>query len=357
MINVTEKQLEYLHRRIIDFETCRLVTRKHLNPDWKIGFVGDPGDCKTISAIKVLLRDFMFHDVKCFSNIKIKTTITIPDDNEMCMYMGIPGGKVVYESEPLDKIALFHFDERYRRSVIFVDEINIDMSEARRSSSNLNLNTNMVGQELRHLEAALLYTCISEMWVDMRIRDLTDIFIKTQDIALDVRGLIRHEKPGFHARWRIYPMSRKFSGYTYNHEYRNSFGPVLIPVRDMWDVYNTLEIQKAAKGSLKYGSDLREPFSGDIEINRPESFQKAVTLDQALTKVLTSFTDDLEVGCNIPKKDIWQVIENSIPGIEVNHHVISVAGGIMKNKLNFKDNWDRSCYVKQESEKPIIEPA
>lgn len=355
-MDISENELEEFHRSIIDKTTSRMIVSPHLNPDWKIAFIGEPGDCKTISGVKLVLRDFMLHGIKCYSNMKIKFTVDIPDDNFWCMEAGVPGGKVVYESEPFNKIALFHFDERYRNSVIFIDEINIDMAEARRSSSNTNLNTNMVGQELRHLEAALIYTVINEMWVDNRIRDLTDIFIKTQDIALDKRGLIRKEVPGYNARWTIYPLSRKFCGESYRDNRETVTEPYLIKVRDMWDAFDTHEIQTAASGSLKYGSDMKNPnyYTGNLEVSRPEPFQESVNLDYLLTSVLAPFMAYTPPGGSVPKKHVWTMLENTLP-IEVNHHIKSVAGDIIKNKLNFRDNWDRSAYISMEPETSPLE--
>lgn len=262
-----DEELEKLHRRIIDTQTGRILIRPHLNPDWKIGFIGAPGDCKSITGTKLLIRDFMLHGVRCFSNMHIKITVSVENDNPYLN--GFPGGEVVYETEEFDKMALFRFDERYRKSAIFVDEINLEMAEARRSSSNLNLNTNKVGQELRHLEAALIYTVIDEMWVDSRIRDLTDIFVRTQDTALDAENLAQKKTPGEVARLMIYPMSRKLNGATF-FENQHKFGPYYNHVRDMWEAYDTHEMQ--ASESLKYGIDLKHK----VEVSNTPDHQHTV---------------------------------------------------------------------------------
>jgi hypothetical protein len=261
--------LEQLYRRIIDKQTGRILIRPHLNPDWKIGFIGAPGDCKSITGTKLLIRDFLLHGVRCFSNMHIKVTVSIKDGDPALN--GFPGGEVVYETEEFDKLALFRFDERYRNSAIFVDEINLEMAEARRSSSNLNLNTNKVGQELRHLEAALIYTVIDEMWVDSRVRDLTDIFVRTQDTALDAENLAQHKTPGEVARLMIYPMSRKLNGSTF-FENQKKFGPYYNHVRDMWEAYDTHEMQ--ASESLKYGIDIKH--STTVEVSNTIDHQNTI---------------------------------------------------------------------------------
>lgn len=258
-----DKYLDFIHRQIIHKTTGRILITPHLNPDWKIGFVGDPGDCKSITGTKLFIRDFMLHGVKCYSNMAIKVTVRIPDSNYYCQKYGIPGGEVVYQTLEFDKYALFRFDERYRKSAIFVDEMNLEMAEARRSSSNLNLNTNKVGQELRHLEAALIYTVINEYWVDSRIRDLTDVFIRTQDTALDAENLEMRKTPGEVARLMLYAMSRKLNGTTFN-KTNEGYGPFYVHVRDMWEAYFTHQIQ--ASQSLKYGIDMKPKMAMDVDV-------------------------------------------------------------------------------------------
>lgn len=248
-------KLDAIHRAIIAQDTGRILIWSHLNSDWKVGFIGNAGDCKTISAVKLVIKDWMLHGIKCYSNLRIKYKVVLPDDYPACLALGIPGGEITYQSEELDKVALFHLDEKYRNSVIFIDEINLEMAEARRASSNINLNTNKVGQELRHLEAALIYTVINEMWVDGRIRQITDVFVRTEDTALDINSLIARKTPGCNARWQLYLMSRKLSGETYQ-ESRHTIGPYFMHVRKMWDAYDTLEMQASA--STKYGASLVE---------------------------------------------------------------------------------------------------
>lgn len=280
--NSKDKYLDLVHRTMIDKLTGRLLVIPHLNPDWKIGFVGDPGDCKSITGTKLLIRDFLLHGVRCFSNMMIKVTVRIPDnfaDNfpdliaKYPSLKGIPGGEVVYQTEEFDKYALFRFDERYRKSAIFVDELNLEMAEARRSSSNLNLNTNKVGQELRHLEAALIYTVINEYWVDNRIRDLTDIFVKTQDTALDAENLEMRKRPGETARLMLYAMSRKLTGNTYN-KTNEAYGPFYIHVRDMWEAYFTHQIQ--ASQALKYGIDMKPDMGINVEMESTPEHRRVV---------------------------------------------------------------------------------
>lgn len=314
--------LDKLHREIIHLTTGYIQIRPHLNPDWKIGFVGEPGDCKTVSAVKIVLYDFMFHGRPCYSNMKIKYTLTIPDDDPWCRFLGIPGGDVTFESLPLDKTALFKMDNRYRGAVLFADEINLELGEARRSSSNVNLNLNKVGQELRHLGAALIYTVISEMWVDARIRQLTDIFIRTQDTALDIENLERQAIPGMKARWQCYYMSRKINGTSYfdNHE---KYGPYYIHVRNMWDAYDTLELQASA--NLKYGDYLKAASAKNVIQVEPQDDN----------------TNDEWAWLNPIAESLLNSPDMVVPAIEIYNHPEVVRRGISKNSITeiLKENF------------------
>lgn len=254
------KILELYHREIVKRSTRPILTRPRYS-DWVIGLIGERGDCKTIGGTKITCRDFMLKGRECYSNLQIKVTIVIDDDHPACQYFGIPGGEMEYESLPLDKKALFRLDERYRGAIVFADEINLDLAEARRSTSNVNLNLDKVGQEIRHLQMSLIYTVIDEMWVDSRIRQLTDVFVRSADTALDPDGLQNNATPGLLARWQLYALTRRFSGTSYR-ESQQYYGPHFIHVRNMWDAYDTLETQ--ASQSLKYGQFIHQ--KDDIEV-------------------------------------------------------------------------------------------
>ena len=322
--NIYPDELERIHRKIIDKCTGRILVLPHLNPDWKIGFIGEPGDCKTITATKLTIRDFMLHGVPCFSNMHIKVTVTISENNPFLKKWGLPGGEVVYETQEFDKYALFRFDERYRGSAIFIDEINLEMAEARRSSSNLNLNTNKVGQELRHLEAALIFTVINEMWVDGRIRELTNVFFRTQDTALDAENLARKKVPGEVARLMMYPMSRKINGQTY-YQNQQAYGPYYLYVKDMWSAYDTLEIQ--ASEALKYGIDIKH---NDIIVEDTEEHKQVKDDWEWLNELATDLFNrgEMEVQAGefynnpevlkrgISKDQLTKLLQQLIPGLK-----------------------------------------
>lgn len=332
-------ELEKIHRKLIDKFTGRIIVSPHLNPDWKIGFIGEPGDCKTISATKLTIRDFMLHGIPCYSNMHIKVTVRISDDNPLLQKWGLPGGEVIYETNEFDKYALFRFDERFRKSVIFVDEINLEMAEARRSSSNLNLNTNKVGQELRHLEAALIFTVINEMWVDGRIRELTNVFFRTQDTALDAENLALKKTPGEVARLMMYPMSRKINGQTY-YQNQKAFGPYYLYVRDMWSAYDTLEIQ--ASEALKYGIDIKH---NDIIVEDTENHKQVKEDWDWLNNLATDLFERGEL--EVPANEFYnhpEVVKRGYNQRQLTELLKSLIPGL-RTKQKYIDGFRESVYV------------
>jgi len=248
---------------IIQYEIPPLLRRQHLNRDIIIGLVGDRGDGKSLGGGIIALIDFMLQGEPCWSNMQIGASFDV-DDGTANRYGFPQGGVVNFYSEPLDMEKFLRFDESYHGGLFFIDEINIAIADARRAMSNQNLQSDDVGQMLRKLECGLIYTCIHEMFVDVRIRDMTDIFIKTSDTALSPEGLNRRQRQGLEFEWIIYPMSRKLTGRRYADEGK-TLDPVYIKGQPFWGAINSLEMQRRRKYSVAVGQ------GGSMEMEFQES--------------------------------------------------------------------------------------
>lgn len=236
---------------IIQFEIPPLLRRQHLNRDVIIGLVGDRGDGKSLGGGIIALIDFMLQGDPCWSNMQIGAAFEV-DDMTAYRYGFQQGGVASFYSEPLDMDKFLRFDKMYHGGLFFIDEINIAIADARRAMSNQNLQSDDVGQMLRKLECGLIYTCIHEMFVDVRIRDMTDIFIKTSDTALSPEGLNRRQRQGLEFEWIIYPMTRKLTGRRYA-DTGQTLDPVYIKGQPFWGAIDSLEMQKRKKYSVKVG--------------------------------------------------------------------------------------------------------
>jgi len=250
-------------KHIIAMNVRALLRHQHLGRDVCTGFIGDRGEGKSIGAGGIALRDYMIQGEPVWSNMAIKCTVNVSDED--AAPYGLDGGKVVYESIELDKPALLRFDPQFQDGCIVIDEPNMEFAEARRSNTNTNLFFDRVGQQLRKYRSALLYTVVHEMWIDNRLRTLTDIFIRTRDTALDPDNLRKKVPPGINFEWNIYPMTRKLLGITYA-DMGKPLPPIPMNFKKMWGIIDTY--QKQAEGKTKYGLDFK---ASSVEVELTES--------------------------------------------------------------------------------------
>lgn len=221
-----------------------ILRKPHLNRDIIIGWIGERGGGKSTGAAAAAQFDWGLEGNIIRSNMKIACDITVSE--EVALIEGCPAGNVHYESEELNKHKFLTFSPEYKRSCFVIDEINLWLADARRTMSTQNLLADDVAQQLRKWEAPLYYTCIHEMFVDSRIRDMTDLFIKTEDTALTENGLRRHQRQGLSFHWKPYPMTKKYSGHTFA-ETHEDLGVWEINGRMLWGLIDTLERQERKK--------------------------------------------------------------------------------------------------------------
>lgn len=189
-----------------------LFLRRHLRREQVIGTIGEKGGGKSATTSTLALLDQLLDGKPVHSNIDIACDIVVSDS--VASHYGLSsGGKVHYESIPLEKNALLKLDERYRKSAIVIEEINIEYSNVRRFMSNTNVDFNEVVQQLRHLLTSLYYNVIDEMFIDMQLRSMTDAFIKCEDTAFAVDNLAKKKPQGEDIKWLIYPMTGNFAGH------------------------------------------------------------------------------------------------------------------------------------------------
>lgn len=235
---------------ILQFELPALFRRQHLNRDIIIGLIGDIGAGKSIGGGVIVLLDYMLQGEPCFSNMRLKATLNV--DDEIAGQYGLKSGEATFEAKPLDKRKFLRFDSEYRGGVFFTHEFNIWLADARRSTSNLNLETNDVAQELRKLQSAWIYDCLHEMFVDMRVRDATDIFIQTSDTALTPRGMASKQKQGIEFEWWITPITQKGAAIM-GAAKGTRIGPRYMPGKQFWGLIDTNKKERREKYKTQIG--------------------------------------------------------------------------------------------------------
>ena len=292
-------------RDIVQYEIPAIFRRQHLNRDVIIGLIGERGDGKTIGGSVIAGCDYLLQNEPCFSNLAINMSFKV-DDRSAAKY-GLAGGIVEYSSEELDMIKFLRFDTRYQGGVFFIDEINIALADARRAMSNQNLGADDVGQQLRKLQSALIYTCIHEMFVDVRIRDMTDIFINTRDTALSPEGLAAKKNPGLEFAWTIYPMSRKLTGESYQDTRRTL--KATLHGRRWWGAVDTFKRQDRQKYKMLAG------LAGSMDIDIKEN--PAITMAKSKWNWLYEAIKQLhnEGYTEIHNEELWEYLSLKERGI------------------------------------------
>ncbi len=318
---------------LVNLRVKSLLRRQHLNRDVITALVGDRGSGKTTSGARHIFQDHMVQGEPCWSNIQIKIVVTV--SNEEAALYNLEGGEVVYESKPLTKGALLALSDEYRGGIIYVDEINIYSADARRFMSNTNLEMNDVGQELRKLQSALTYTVINEMFVDMRIRDLTDTFIRCEDTALTLEGLQAKRTPGLEVEWSLYPISRKLCGLRYNRELTRPIGPIAIPNRAIWGAIDTYKKQERkyykVKGKI-----------GGMDVTTE------ITPDPVVEKELSEWGWLAPIASKLWRDERWWVPASEVYALpEVQQR--GITQGLLSNKLDkiYRIKNERFCKDKK----------
>jgi len=234
--------------QLVEHSVRALIRRFHLNRDWIIGLIDDRGSGKSLGGANIAIRDFMMSGEPCWSNMQIRLNVEVSDDIARCY--GLDGGMVVYAAEHIDKQGFLALDSRYEGGCLFFDEFNLEYGEARRSSANVNLMTDRAIQQLRKLQCGLVYTVLNEMYVDSRIRENTDVFIRCSDVAFNPMNMMSRMKQGVEFGWKVYAMSSKLegNGKTYAETHRTQ--DFNITMGDMWGIIDTYERQ--AIGATKY---------------------------------------------------------------------------------------------------------
>lgn len=299
----------------------------HLNRDIVIGLIGTRGDGKSFTGATLSVRDNMIEGETCWSNMEIKCSISVTN-NLAARYGRNEGGIVVYQSEKIDKKKLLKLGDEYQGGLIFLDEINMEFAEAMRSTSNTNLYMDRVGQQLRKLKSSLYFTVIHEMWVDSRIRNLTDVFIKCEDTALSKQGLYERRKPGQLFKWVIYTMSRKLTGESY-YQTKQTMPPVLIPGKTLWGLIDTNQMQ--ARGNYSYKTDLKDTKT-ELEIKKSPEVEQHKDKWQWLYDEIQSIHD--QGVLSIESRELWHILDIKNRGFTPQQI------GLQLNRMGLKKNDD-----------------
>lgn len=231
-----------------------------------IGFIGPRGSMKSLSASAMTIIDYLVPGYNVWSNMNINWGVD---------YLG---QKLLYNTQDLNKHKMMNFN--LSNGLVFIDEINLEFSEARRSMTKQNLTFNKLLQQIRKKQINLIYTVQSELWIDNRLRWQTDIFIKCEDTRMRAGGNRLPYEFGEIGVWTVFDMSGMLGAGSYYHTQR--------PVKTFkfygkqwWNTFDTFETQA---DRLEYGK-VENP---EIESNYTE---EELQLLEATQKVVTAYVE------------------------------------------------------------------
>lgn len=194
-----------------------------------ICFVGNRGSGKSAGAVHTCILDFMLCGYKVWSNLDIAVRVVYKDAEK------------IFRTEDLNKANLLDLDGTYQHGVIFIDEVNVTLSESRRSMSNMNLNFNYAIQQIRKRDLSMIMTLQNETWLDSRIRWQMDFAVKCEDAYFT--HSYGAECVGDKSKWKVYDIS----GITGKVDERTEDGWIInrcgVWNRPFWKAYNTFQIQ------------------------------------------------------------------------------------------------------------------
>jgi hypothetical protein len=307
-------------RLILKRDFGYLLKRNGIKRDLITGWVGERGGGKSGSGAVQSILDFAIDGIPIYSNMEIACDIEIEDERAQAVGLN-RGGVVHLAAKPLDMPALLRFDEMYRGSHIFLDEINVMIAESRRAMSNTNLFSNRLAQELRHLQSSISFTCISEMAVDPRWRDIVDCFVRCEETAYYGENIRVHKPIGIDFKWSIYFMNRCFNGTTYYETKKPAASPIF-HFKPWQGLYDDKEFQ--GEGMEKYGVDMRKADGASLSISKLEMKDGKTVIDYRR-----------EWGWFEPiAQDLLASRDKFVPASEIYNHPEVLRRNIDKGKLS-----------------------
>lgn len=225
-----------MKRLIRTYMPFRFVKGNHVaNRTLVTGLIGARGSGKSCTGSAITVYDYLIHGRPVWSNMEIMVTFRYKD------------ASITYRTVDFEKLNLFKLDRSFQGGCLFLDEINIEFSEARRSTRTSNLQFSYMLQQLRHRDLDLVFTTQSDTWLDQRLRFQTDLFIYCKDAALTPSGRENGAKLGHYSYLDVYDFSGIYTGQSYT----SGDWPIWTGtfwMRPFWGVYDTFEIQGMDEG-------------------------------------------------------------------------------------------------------------
>lgn len=243
----TDLTKEEILKRLIDiYIPNKFIKGGHLNLRTTVtGLIGARGSGKSCNGSMITIFDYLIRGKKVWSNMEIEVTIKYRDCQK------------TFRSEDIEKMAVLNLDRQYQGGMVFLDEVNIEFAEARRTMSRRNLAfTNML-QQLRHRSLDLVYTTQNEGWVDDRLRFQTDIFLLCKDAALTPSGREFGAKVGEYSFIDAFDFSGVYTGRSFESGDK-PISSITVWMKPFWSTYSTWKMQGMDEGRPEVSMNIGE---------------------------------------------------------------------------------------------------
>lgn len=305
--------LKYLHKR-------RMVKIGHLaGLSLCVALIGVRGSGKSVGATQIAVVDGLLAGRKVVSNMPIQIKVKYRDAEK------------VFETEDLDVVSMLDindFNENYEDCWIVVDESNINIADAYRSTTNQAMFFGMILQQMRHRKLDFLFTTQTEDMNTSRVRGQIDIYISCRDYAMiSKNGEIarpRIHDLGRKSRWELYDMSGIVTGEVKRSDRRTheiqSYGRKVVWNTPFWNCYSTDLMQRWEKH--KFGQKKEAVGNFDADYLMDLANRQSVAIKAVINAIRMNLTE-------IKKSDLWKVCQ-----IEGDRSSQTMVGSFLTGQLN-----------------------
>lgn len=220
-----------------------------------VALIGPRGSGKSVGAAQIVVIDGLLAGRRVVSNMPIQIKVRYRDIEK------------VFETEDLDAVMMLdvnEFNENYQDCMIVVDETNVYLADAQRSTSNQALFFSYILQQMRKRKLDFIFTTQSEAFQTSRVRFQTDLYIKCRDLAMVPKMGEAFINPdpdelGHKSEWTLYDMSGVIVGdILQGHDYRTNqidwYAKKLVWNTPFWGCYSSELLQRREKIKLNNAS-------------------------------------------------------------------------------------------------------
>jgi hypothetical protein len=215
-----------------------------------IGLVGPRGSGKSVGGARLAIVDSFLNGItNVWSNMDIG------------FILNHKGKSIELHSNPIHKLDMESLSTIYNDGLIFMDEVNMEIADSRRSNARETLNFDYVVQQLRKRRLNIIWTAQSELHVETRLRNQTDIFIKCSDVSIanPYCGI------GELSKYICYDYSGMINDRMPDNHFNGVFEENIIWNKPWWNSFSTWQLQGMKQEAAPEETEKVPAFIAEIE--------------------------------------------------------------------------------------------